>query len=678
MQAESSFLKRINSAVIALAKITVYLYSIFDYQFSEVCMKNEFIDENLREELASNEPGAGASLIALHRHGTLQQAINWVTPEMFGAIGDGIADDTIALQDALDACVEFNWDTDVATTDARAAKINASLMLIGKYRHTTTLYIKPYTKISGIAQSYLGDPGNNFPALIPDFKLTDGYALETLNYDKSGNKVTKTDSLDASASDNRLVTRCPGLILENFSIIAGTNTLLKGIGNFRLSHGATFSRLCWRITKKAAVGLNLTCTWNGSVRDSIFRTATIACTLRNNVTTWLFDNCYFQTTQGDNPLTWFTDFPEFYGYTSMVSKTAGVASSWSSPHFKDCTIENAQHGYRLHRCQGGAEHGTYFENINEYCYALMESVLSMTPAYFYHNTGDANKCRMVFLSGSDANSASIDMTNTNYRSHTTDPYYCPGASKLVVKHAGDLRTKMAITYPSQVILNCYSKQSGYCDIYLSEAGNDSYNGYSSAYPVRTLQEALLRCQSNMKNRIYLAAGEIITTTQYYSNGTRPNRFFFQNYDIQMIGDITSRPTLLIGEDSGWLSGIGIRGGRISFSHINVTLTLSSSTSAAATAFAALVYVYGDCEVSLDNCTITSSSPSYTPYLVSPAQYPGIVKISLNNCSMSYINIVQGTGIAGLGLAYILTHAACSFTSVTEGNTTAKIYSRAIA
>ncbi|WP_158238027.1 tail fiber/spike domain-containing protein [Klebsiella quasipneumoniae] len=632
-------------------------------------------DAVIRQELGSHDLPGGAA-VAL-KYGTVADAIKWVTPEMFGAVGDGVADDTEALQAALDACVDFEFTTDVDTTDRRASTVNYSLMLVGKYRYTRTLYIKPYTKVVGISQSYLGDATNKFTALIPDFDMTDGYALETVNYDASGNLLIKVDKLGASASDDRLVTRCPGLVLHNFAFVAGANTRLKGFINLRIALGASVIRVQGRAPTKVATGISITCSWNGAFRDCVFRAGAIGLVGRDNVTTWKVDNCYFQTTQGDNPFPWFTDFPEFYGYPLMQVKTTGVATSWCSMHFTDCTIENAQHGYRIHRCQGGSEFGTYFENIEEFCYAMMESVGSLTPAYFYHNTGVVNTCKMVFWSGSARNSGSIDMTNTNYWSYTVDPYNLPGASKIKVKTAGDLRTNQKLRYPNKVILDCYSQFSGYCDIYVSASGNDDYNGYSSTYPVRTLQEALLRCQPNYKNRIYITTGGVVTTTKYYSDGYQPNRRFFKNFDIQVIGDETSKPALLIGEDAGWLSGIGIRGGRISFSHLSITIALSSSVSSAATAFAALVYAYGDCEVSLDNCTITGSNPAYKPFLVSPAQKPGIAKISLSDCVLLNMDIVQGTG-SGLYLAYILNHVNCTFTAVTEGNTTGKIYSRLIA
>ena len=58
--------------------------------------------DTLRQNLASNAAGQGASLVGLYPSGTVQDGIKYITPFMFGAVGDGVADDSseVALADA--------------------------------------------------------------------------------------------------------------------------------------------------------------------------------------------------------------------------------------------------------------------------------------------------------------------------------------------------------------------------------------------------------------------------------------------------------------------------------------------------------------------------------------------------------------------------------------------------
>lgn len=60
--------------------------------------------DNLRQELGSREL-PGASLVALP-YGTVVSAIRFFTPEMFGAVGDGVTDDYAAIQSMFDTAPE--------------------------------------------------------------------------------------------------------------------------------------------------------------------------------------------------------------------------------------------------------------------------------------------------------------------------------------------------------------------------------------------------------------------------------------------------------------------------------------------------------------------------------------------------------------------------------------------
>ncbi|MFV8848597.1 hypothetical protein [Serratia fonticola] len=59
-------------------------------------------DAALRNDLASS---IGSGLVGLKQGGKIQDAIAYVTPEMFGAVGNGIADDTLSVQAAFNSGV---------------------------------------------------------------------------------------------------------------------------------------------------------------------------------------------------------------------------------------------------------------------------------------------------------------------------------------------------------------------------------------------------------------------------------------------------------------------------------------------------------------------------------------------------------------------------------------------
>ena len=115
----------------------------------------------------------------------------YVTPEMFGAVGDGISDDSIALQKLLTFVSLFILKQTLSILTVIALKVNAYLILQKQYRFTQTIYIPPCLRVEGVSQSYLVYNTAEVPALIPDFQLVDGYAFETMNFNTHGQLIKR-------------------------------------------------------------------------------------------------------------------------------------------------------------------------------------------------------------------------------------------------------------------------------------------------------------------------------------------------------------------------------------------------------------------------------------------------------------------------------------------------------
>jgi hypothetical protein len=105
--------------------------------------------ETLRADLASTATGKGASLVGLDQGGTVQDAIAWVTPEMFGAVGDCVynfatntasgTDDSAAVQAAIDyfqtrgvpGTIVFNGLYRISSIQPQGPVLNCGLQCYG-------------------------------------------------------------------------------------------------------------------------------------------------------------------------------------------------------------------------------------------------------------------------------------------------------------------------------------------------------------------------------------------------------------------------------------------------------------------------------------------------------------------------------------------------------------------
>lgn len=96
----------------------------------------------------------GSTLIGLTQGGTLDETLTWVTPEMYGAVGDGVTNDTVALQtcfsDTLNKGLAVNFQankTYLITSALDASGVytirgNGSTILFNSVPSATTTLIK--------------------------------------------------------------------------------------------------------------------------------------------------------------------------------------------------------------------------------------------------------------------------------------------------------------------------------------------------------------------------------------------------------------------------------------------------------------------------------------------------------------------------------------------------------
>lgn len=200
-------------------------------------------DMLLRPDLASSASGKGASLVGFQQQGAGALASNikaailgfFFTPQMFGAVGDGTADDTAAVQAWLNACLLYGY------------KAWAPAVAIG-YRLTSTINVAGGVTIVGDGcEMQVGDLGTTqtrgrgswfyIDHTGVGFKLNDptqyrsGIVIERIGTVRN-QPVTTGASFTPNANDfDFQVTRCDAL-LRDVNIYNATKGVLHNTGGY--------------------------------------------------------------------------------------------------------------------------------------------------------------------------------------------------------------------------------------------------------------------------------------------------------------------------------------------------------------------------------------------------------------------------------------------------------------
>ncbi|MGN9661156.1 phage tailspike protein, partial [Salmonella enterica] len=197
-----------NGQLVKIVTVQGHSMAIYDAYGSQV----DYIANVLKydpDQLEQRLKNGDGSDIGIYPQGTLKDAMYYITPEMFGAIGDGVADDTIPLVNMLKYANNIPaLLPDVSSINSYMDKKTVYIYMPSIYRTTSTIYIPPCVSIHQPSSNYFTrvskngifyDPVNKDTAAVSFMvykKQTDNtYALNTdVDYYPTGADIDNGNS----------------------------------------------------------------------------------------------------------------------------------------------------------------------------------------------------------------------------------------------------------------------------------------------------------------------------------------------------------------------------------------------------------------------------------------------------------------------------------------------------
>lgn len=142
---------------------------------------------DLAVKLASHTTGLGSSLVGMEGQGTVKDAIDWKTVDMFGAVGDGTTNDAAAIQAGLDWLKaanhrELRFNSEKSYRISSALSVDFGGSILGS-RIVMNGFLVPDTSVGDaltIQNAWYGDfllkvkgAGVSVPSSLPDYNQAD-------------------------------------------------------------------------------------------------------------------------------------------------------------------------------------------------------------------------------------------------------------------------------------------------------------------------------------------------------------------------------------------------------------------------------------------------------------------------------------------------------------------------
>lgn len=313
----------------------------------------------------------------------------YATPQMFGALGDGSADDTAAIQAALNYITSTTFATTwVLGVPAYTKGGGTILFPSGVYRITDTLKVGQHIRMLGISTSgffypYLNTKG---ACIYADFS-GNKWVIDTANFTSAGVAVGYRDSITGVQLDAGTYNSCHGVQIENLVIY--TNSSLYG--GIRLN-GAPNSNISNCGVYGTDINYFVASSWGATlsnIKGVFYLYGCFAAPDCNSLKiSGYLDGAGSKTIDDTNRPTQIfkDDFDVANGFPSaLYNKRTGFLCYYNNAVIADgLTTEHADFGRIIVRTPGYTDTSAYVEACNNGYYAIATSSGTITSMFQYN------------------------------------------------------------------------------------------------------------------------------------------------------------------------------------------------------------------------------------------------------------------------------------------------------
>jgi hypothetical protein len=183
-----------------------------------------------------------------------------VSVKDFGAVGDGVTDDTVAIQAAINSVTNTTFATTWPSGIKNYSKGGGVVVIPpGRYRITSGLLLGHHVRIQGSSTKgyyYPNTAETSGSLILADFVNPNDWVFSSANYDASGNRIGYRDGVTGAETDAGLWNYTHGIEIHDLTI----NAISPCYGGIRLngSPNSVLSNISVLFTD---VGYHVNCSW---------------------------------------------------------------------------------------------------------------------------------------------------------------------------------------------------------------------------------------------------------------------------------------------------------------------------------------------------------------------------------------------------------------------------------